>query len=90
LNNVTLELESAIEIIGILRKELGISNVDIGNNTPIVSNKDIGTDLPRDERSWTQVQINRHRKMKNKLNDHSVLSLRTNNCFEVLTNLNET
>jgi hypothetical protein len=36
------------------------------------------------------VQTNRHKKVKNKLNDHSALSLRTNNRFEVLTNLNET
>jgi hypothetical protein len=93
LNSVTLELESAKEIIRILKEELGVSNMEIGNNTAIARNTDdtdIGTDSSRDERSWNLVQRNRHKETKAKKKDYIEVSLRANNRFEVLTNLNET
>jgi hypothetical protein len=43
----------------------------VGNNTTIVHNKDMGSDLPRDERSWIQVKTNRH-KMEDKFNKRAV------------------
>jgi hypothetical protein len=41
------------------------------NKTTIVHNKDMGSDLPRDERSCIQVQTNQH-KMEDKFNKKAV------------------
>jgi hypothetical protein len=89
LNNITSELESATEIIGILKEELGIADTEVSDNTSIVQNNENGTYTPPSERNWIQIQTNQH-KMIDTLKYHRATSLRTNNRFEVLSNLKET
>jgi hypothetical protein len=89
LNNITSELESAIEIIGILKEELGIADTELSGNTSILQNNENGIYTPPSERNWIQTQTNRHKKMIDKLKDHRAISFR-NNHFEVSSNLKET
>jgi hypothetical protein len=87
LNNMIYELKSAMKIIGILKEELGINDMEDKKNITSESNIDSGINTPRGERNWILIQGNQH---KEKIKDCSATILRTYNRFDVLTNPNIT
>jgi hypothetical protein len=70
LNRITTEVETAMEMIGILKEELGIADTEVRDNTSIAQNNENGSYIPPSERNWIQIQTNRHKKVIDKLKDH--------------------
>jgi hypothetical protein len=58
LNNITTDLETAMEIIGILKEELGIADTEVSDNTSTAQNNENGSYIPPSERNWIQIQAN--------------------------------
>jgi hypothetical protein len=87
LKNITIELESAIEIIGILKEELGVIDTEETKHTSIIQKNENVTNMPTHDENWIQIQTNRHNKMMDKLKDYRATSIKTSNSFEVLSNL---
>jgi hypothetical protein len=85
---ITSELQSAMEIIEILKEKLGITDTTDRKNKTIIHNKSGGMSIFRGEENGTQVQMNQDGKKRDKIKEHSAPFVRINNCFEVLANPN--
>jgi hypothetical protein len=75
-NSVTLELESATEIIKILKKEL---------ESVVMEGRKTKSDLCCDEGEQSQIQKNYNGEITDKLNDNNVILTRVGNSNQVLT-----
>jgi hypothetical protein len=89
-NCITSELESAKEIIEILKEELGITDIEDRRNKTIIHNKGSGMCISRREKNGTQMQMDQDMKGIDKLNEYNAPSVRINSRFEVLANLKDT
>jgi hypothetical protein len=85
LKNITIELESAIEITGILKDELGIIDTEESKHISITQNNENVTYMPTHYENWIQIQTNRHNKMTDKLKNYRATSIKTSNRFDYLT-----
>ncbi|PNF20943.1 hypothetical protein B7P43_G10555 [Cryptotermes secundus] len=88
-SKITMELESALKIIEILKEELGSAVALSSANKSVIQNNENGSQICPSEKNWIQIQRNQQMKITDKLKDHEETYVTTSNHFEILSNLSE-